>query len=68
MNVQVTCSCCGRTYERELTEVEEYNLKGRQMIGRKFGRAQDLFPNIPAWFRAGLLEGFCVCPECKEEE
>lgn len=68
MDIKATCSCCGRTETRNLTEVEEYNLLGYRKYGRQFGMLQNLFPDIPAWIRSGAIDmtsgGFCICQEC----
>ena len=68
MIITAKCSCCGRTEEYELTDLEEFNFCGYRLFGREYGRLQDLFPNVPAWIRSGAIdqysEGFCICPEC----
>ena len=68
MMITATCSCCGRTEDHELTDIEEYNLNGYRKYGRGFGTLQTLFPNVPAWIRSGAIDmtsgGFCICPEC----
>ena len=68
MIITARCSCCGKTEKCELTDLEEFNFDGYRIFGREYGKLQDLFPNIPAWIRAGAIDkysgGFCICPEC----
>ena len=71
MTITAKCSCCGRTEDHELTQIEWFNFEGYKMFGRGYGKLQDLFPNIPAWIRSGAIDtttnGFCICPECGKE-
>ena len=68
MTITATCSCCGRSEDYKLSELEEYNLEGYRRYGRGFGMLQTLFPDIPAWIRSGAIDqysgGFCICPKC----
>ena len=68
MKITAKCSCCGRTEEYELTETEATMLAQYRVMGRSLGILQNLFPNVPAWIRAGAIDqtsgGFCICPEC----
>lgn len=71
-SIKATCSCCGKSETYVFSELEEYNLIGYQMFGRSFGLLQNLFPDVPAWIRAGAIDktsgGFCICPKCAERE
>lgn len=67
--IKAKCSCCGYEEEYELSQEESYTLRGYECYGRKLGKIQDLFPQIPAWIRSGAIDkysnGFCICPHCK---
>ena len=71
MTIIATCFCCGRMGEHELTETEARTLEMYRIYGKRLGRMQDLFPNVPAWIRSGAIDqrtgGFCICPKCGEE-
>ena len=67
--IDATCSCCGETGTYEMSESEMNTLEEYLDRGREMGFLQDLFPNVPAWIRAGAIDkysgGFCVCPKCQ---
>lgn len=62
------CSCCGREGIYEMSNDEMSTYERYQIYGREMGYIQDLFPNVPAWIRSGVIdkysEGFCICPSC----
>ena len=70
MTITATCSCCGKEKAYVLTAKEQKTLGQYRKSGRSMGMLQDLFPNIPAWIRSGVIDtttgGFCICPECEE--
>ena len=68
MKLTVTCSICKKVGTYETSKEENVNLKKYWSYGNKARYLQELFPNIPAWIRSGMIDtrsnGFCICPEC----
>lgn len=68
ITISATCSCCGKTKEYEMNEIETQTYLDYLTHGRTMGYLQDLFPDVPTWIRSGAIDqysgGFCICPEC----
>ena len=72
MKITATCACCGRKESYMLSDEERKTFELYQTAGRSMGMIQNLFPNVPAWIRAGAIDkttgGFCFCPKCARGE
>lgn len=68
ITISATCSCCGKTVDYEMSEIETKTYLDYLIFGRSMGYIQDLFPDVPAWIRSGAIDqysgGFCICPKC----
>lgn len=70
--LEAECSICGGkgSYLMDATEKETYDQYA--IRGREMGLIQNVFPKIPAWIRSGCIDkysgGFCICPNCMENE